>query len=98
MSNQGSVFPPGHTRPPDNVVETFAKNTTEKDDNDRVKSSAEGLEMLPESCSIVDVKTSVVCMEQTDDAVSVSADDVGFRIQTDLDEEQILVDIADLEV
>ena len=28
---------------------------------------------------------------QTDDAVSVSADEVGFRIQTDLDEELIVL-------
>ena len=35
MSNQGSVFPPGHTRPPDNVVETSSSKKRRKEDEDR---------------------------------------------------------------
>ena len=59
-----------------------------KEDDDSDKSSAEGLEVMPDKCSVVDVKTNAACMEQTDDAVSVSADEVGFRIKTGLDYEQ----------
>ena len=89
MSNQGSVFPPGHTRPPDNVVETLSSKQRKKEDEDSDKSSAEGLEVMPDKCSVVDVKTNAACRKQTVDAMNVSAAEARFR--TGLDYKQTVL-------
>ena len=85
------MFPPGHTRPPDKVVETLSAKQQKEEEDSNDKSSAEGLEVMPNKCSVVDVKTNAACREQTDDAVSVSANEVGFRIKTSLDYKQTVL-------
>ena len=46
---------------------------------------------MPDKCSVVDVKTNAACIEQTDEAVRVSADEVGFRSKTGLDYKQTVL-------
>ena len=91
MSNQESVFPLGHTRPPDNVVETLSARKRKKEDEDSDNSSAQSSEVLPDKCSVVDVKSNAACRKQADDAVKVSAAEVSFRIKTGLDYEQTVL-------
>ena len=85
------MFSPGHSRPPDNVVETLSAKQRKKEDEDSDKSSAQSSEVLPDKCSVVDVKSNAAGRKQTDDAVKVSAAEVSFRIKTGLDYEQTVL-------
>ena len=47
--------------------------------------------MMPDKCSVVDVKTHAACRKQTDDAMNVSAAEASFRIKTGLDYKQTVL-------
>ena len=85
------MFSLGYSRLPDNVVETLSARKRKKEDEDSDNSSAQSSEVLPDKCSVVDVKSNAAGRKQTDDAMKVSAAEVSFRIKTGLDYEQTVL-------